>query len=145
MADNTSACEFPAFHTPDRVIAEVLKTTKVIAVIGLSPKEDRPSHYVSVYMKNQGYKIIPVNPGQTQLLGEPCYKSLTDVPGPVDMVNIFREPSAVPEIVDEAIAKGAKVIWMQLGIVHNAAADKARAAGLTVIMNKCIMVEHRHR
>jgi predicted CoA-binding protein len=138
------ACEFPAFNASDEVVAKVLRESKTIAVIGLSPKEDRPSHYVSAYMKVQGYKIIPVNPGQTQLLGEPCYKSLLDVPGPVDIVDIFREPSAVPAIVEEAIQKKAKVIWMQLGIVHNEAAQRAKDAGLTVIMNKCIMVEHRN-
>lgn len=138
------ACEFPAFNAPDETIAKVLKTSKVIAVVGLSPKEERPSHYVSVYMKENGYKIIPVNPGQTELLGEKCYPSLLEVPGPIDIVNIFREPSAVPEIVDQAIQKGAKTVWMQLGIVHNEAARKAQKAGLTVIMNKCIMVELRN-
>ncbi len=138
------ACEFPAFNAPDDVIAKVLREAKTIAVIGLSPKEDRPSHYVSAYMKDAGYKIIPVNPGQTELLGEKCYKSLSDVPDPVDIVDIFREPSAVPEIVDEAIKKKAKAVWMQLGIVHNDSAKRAQAAGLTVIMNKCIMVEHRN-
>lgn len=142
MPDQT--CEFPAFNAPSEEIAKVLRDSKIIAVIGLSPKEDRPSHYVSAYMKNAGYKIIPVNPGQTELLGETCYKTLADVPGPIDIVNIFREASAVPAIVEEAIQKKAKVIWMQLGIVHNVAAQRAKTAGLTVIMNKCIMVEHRN-
>jgi predicted CoA-binding protein len=138
------ACEFPAFNAPDSEITKLLRDAKTIAVIGLSPKEDRPSHYVSVYMKNQGYKIIPVNPGQTELLGEKCYKTLADVPGPVDIVDIFREPAAVSAIVDEAIQKKAKAVWMQLGIVNNEAAQRAKNAGLTVIMNKCIMVEHRN-
>jgi predicted CoA-binding protein len=87
--------------------------------------------------------VIPVNPGQTEVLGDKCYKSLSDVPEPVDIVDIFRDPSAVPGIVDEAIARKAKVIWMQQGIVHNAAAEKAKAAGLQVIQNKCIYQEHQ--
>src|SRR4030088_589520 len=100
-------------------IAEILRNSKTIAVVGLSPKPDRPSHGVSAYMQAQGYRIIPVNPGHPEILGEKAYKSLLDVPETVDIVNIFREPSAVPEIVDQAIAKKAKVIWMQEGIVHN--------------------------
>lgn len=135
-------CEFPKSNATAAEIAEILRTCKVIAVVGLSPKPERPSHGVSLYMKEQGYTIIPVNPGQTEVLGEKCYKSVLDIPGPVDMVNIFREPAAVPEIVDQAIAKKAKVVWMQEGIVHNAAAEKARAAGLTVVMNKCLYKEH---
>src|SRR5579864_4281099 len=112
-------CEFPKENATSDEIAQILRTTKTIAVVGLSPKPDRPSHGVTVYMQAQGYKIIPVNPGQDTILGEKCYKSLLDIPGPIDMVNIFREPSAVPEIVDQAIQKKAKVIWMQEGIVHN--------------------------
>ena len=118
-------------------------TAKTIAVIGASPKPERPAHWISVYLKEQGYRVIPVNPGQTEVLGDKCYKSLTDIPEAVDIVDIFREPNAVPAIVDEAIAKKAKVIWMQEGIVHNAAAEKAKAAGLKVVMNKCIYKEHQ--
>ena len=135
-------CEFPQMNASAPEIAEILRTSKIIAVVGLSPKPDRPSHGVSAYMQAQGYKIIPVNPGHTEILGEKSYKSLLDIPGPIDIVDIFRDPSAVPEIVDQAIAKKAKVIWMQEGIVHNAAAEKARAAGLKVVMNKCIYKEH---
>lgn len=135
-------CEIPKFNASSAEIAEILRNAKTIAVVGLSPKPDRPSHGVTAYMQSQGYKIIPVNPGHAEILGEKSYKSLLEVPEPVDIVNIFREPSAVPEIVDQAIAKKAKVIWMQEGIVHNAAADKARAAGLKVVMNKCIYKEH---
>jgi uncharacterized protein len=138
-------CEFPMENPTTAEIAEILKTAKVIAVVGLSPKPERPSHGVSAYMKDQGYTIIPVNPGHPQILGEKAYKSLLEVPGAIDIVNIFREPSAVPAIVDQAIAKGAKVIWMQEGIVHNAAAAKATAAGLKVVMNKCIYKEHSRR
>jgi len=135
-------CEFPKQNATSAEIAEILKTTKVIAVVGLSPKPERPSHGVSAYMKDQGYTIIPVNPGQKEILGEKAYPSLLEVPGEFDMVNIFRESSAVPEIVDQAIARKAKVVWMQEGIVHNEAADKARAAGLKVVMNKCLYKEH---
>jgi len=135
-------CEFPASNASNAEIAEILKNAKTIAVVGLSPKPDRPSYGVTSYMQSQGYTIIPVNPGHAEILGEKSYKSLLDVPQPVDIVNIFREPSAVPEIVDQAIAKKARVIWMQEGIVHNAAAEKARAAGLKVVMNKCIYKEH---
>lgn len=135
-------CEFPKQNATSAEIADILRSSKIIAVIGLSPKPERPSHGVSAYMKSQGYTIIPVNPGHQELLGEKAYASLADVPGPVDIVDIFRDPAAVPEIVDQAIAKGAKVVWMQEGIVHNAAADKARAAGLKVVMNKCIYKEH---
>ncbi len=136
-------CEFPKENASNAEIAEILKTAKVIAVIGASLKPERPSHWISVYLKEQGFKVIPVNPGLPEVLGDKCYKSLSDIPEPVDIVDIFREPSAVPAIVDEAIAKKAKVIWMQQGIVHNEAADKARAAGLKVVMNKCIYVEHQ--
>ena len=135
-------CEFPKSNASNEEIAEILKTTKVIAVVGLSPKPERPSYSVSAYMQDMGYKIIPVNPGQTEILDEKVYKSLLDIPGPVDMVNIFREPSAVPEIVDQAIQIKAKVVWMQEGIVHNDAAAKAKAAGLKVVMNKCLYKEH---
>ena len=138
-------CEFPKSNATAQEIDAILRATKIIAVVGLSPKPERPSHSVSAYMKEQGYTIIPVNPGQKEILGEKAYAKVTDIPGPIDMVNIFREASVVPEIVDQAIAKGAKVVWMQEGIVHNAAADRARAAGLQVVMNKCVYKEHAGR
>src|SRR5438105_14696680 len=139
MADE---CEFPTTNATSAEIAAILKTSKVIAVIGASLKPERPAHWISVYLKEQGFKVIPVNPGLTEVLGDKCYKSLSEIPEPIDIVDIFREPGAVPAIVEEAIARKAKVIWMQEGIVHNAAADKARAAGLKVIQNKCIYREH---
>src|SRR5258706_7435699 len=137
-------CEFPTTNATDAEIAQILKTAKVIAVIGASLKPERPSHWISKYLKEHGYKVIPVNPGHTEILGDKCYKSLSEVPEPVDIVDIFRELGAVPGIVDEAIAKKAKVVWMQEGIVHNAAAEKAKAAGLKVVQNKCIYQEHRN-
>src|SRR5215470_9444910 len=112
-------CEFPSENASSAEIADILKKAKVIAVIGASLKPERPAHWISAYLKEQGYKVIPVNPGHTEVLGDKCYKSLSDVPEPVDIVDIFRTTSAVPGIVDEAIAKGAKVVWMQEGIVHN--------------------------
>ena len=140
MADE---CEFPKENATSEEIAEILQLSKTIAVIGASLKPERPSHWISVYLKEQGYKVIPVNPGLKEVLGDKCYKSLSEIPEPVDIVDIFREPDAVPAIVDEAIAKKAKVIWMQQGIVHNEAAAKAKAAGLKVIQNKCIYQEHQ--
>ena len=136
-------CEFPKQNAAPDDIAALLKSAKTIAVVGLSPKPERPSYSVSAYMQGHGYRIIPVNPGQKEILGEKVYATLAEVPEAVDIVNIFRDPAAVPEIVDQAIAKKAKAIWMQLGIVHNESAEKARAAGLIVIMNKCIAVEHQ--
>jgi len=124
-------------------IAEMLKTSRTIAVVGLSPKRYRPSYGVSEYMKRAGYKIIPVNPGHTELLGETCYPDLDAVPDAIDIVDIFRRSEYVPEIVEAAIRKGAKAIWMQEGVVHEEAAERARAAGLSVVMDRCILKEHR--
>jgi len=135
-------CEFPKGNATCAEIAEILRTSKTIAVIGASLNPERPAHWISIYLKEQGYKVVPVNPGHAEILGDKCYKSLSEVPEPVDIVDIFRDPNAVPAIVDEAIAKKAKVVWMQEGIAHNAAADRARAAGLKVVMNKCIYKEH---
>src|SRR5882672_2662194 len=135
-------CEFPTTNATSAEIAEILRAARVIAVIGASLKPERPAHWISVYLKEQGYKVIPVNPGHTEILGDKCYKSLSEIPEPVDIVDIFREPGAVPGIVDEAIAKKAKVVWMQEGIVNNAAAEKAKTAGLKVVQNKCIYKEH---
>jgi predicted CoA-binding protein len=136
-------CEFPTTNATSSEIADILRAARVIAVIGASLKPERPAHWISAYLKEQGYKVIPVNPGHAEVLGDKCYKSLSEIPEPVDIVDIFRETTAVPGIVDEAIAKKAKVIWMQQGIVHNAAAEKAKKAGLQVIQNKCIYQEHQ--
>ncbi|MFQ3594089.1 MAG: CoA-binding protein [Gemmataceae bacterium] len=137
-------CELPLSNaTPDE-IRDLLLRSKVIAVVGLSEKPDRPSYGVAAYMQQAGYRIIPVNPQASgPILGEKVYASLKDIPEPIDLVDIFRRPDAVPEIVQEAIAIGAKAVWMQEGIVHNAAADQARAAGLHVVMDRCLLKEHR--
>ena len=121
---------------------EILQQYHRIAVVGLSANPYRPSHFVAVYMSQHGYEITPVNPKEKTILGRTCYPSLKDVPQPLEIVDIFREPSAIPGVVDEAIDCGAKVIWMQLGLTHEAAAKRATDAGLTVIMNRCIKIEH---
>jgi predicted CoA-binding protein len=124
-------------------ISEILHTAHIIAVVGLSSKRYRPSYGVSEYMKKAGYRIIPVNPREKEVLGEIAYPDLDSVPGPIDIVDIFRRSEFVPEIVEAAIRKGARVIWMQEGVVHEAAARRAEAAGLTVIMDRCILKDHR--
>lgn len=124
-------------------IPELLSNSKTIAVVGLSSDPFRPSYGVSEYMQQAGYRIIPVNPKETEVLGEKAYAKLSDIPFPVDIVNIFRRPVDVPPVVADAIAMGAKSVWMQSGIVHEEAARQAEAAGLTVVMDHCIMIEHR--
>ena len=126
-------------------IPDLLLNSHTIAVVGLSGKRFRPSYGVSEYMQRAGYRIIPVNPHESKVLGETSYASLDDVPGPVDIVDIFRRPEFVPEIVEAAIRKGARAIWMQEGVIHEGAAERARAAGLEVVMDRCILKEHRRR
>jgi predicted CoA-binding protein len=121
----------------------LLRNAKTIAVVGLSNRRSRPSYGVSEYMQSRGYRIIPVNPNETEVLGEKSWASLEDIPEHVDIVDIFRRPECVPEIVDSAIRIGAKGVWMQEGVVHDEAAGKARAAGLEVVMDRCILKEHR--
>ena len=130
-------------HDQEAAIERILKSTKTIAVVGLSGNPMRPSFGVSEYMQDAGYRIIPVNPTEETILGEKVYASLSAIPEPVDCVDVFRKPDAVPEIVDEAIAIGAKSVWLQEGVVHEEAAAKARAAGLDVVMDRCILKEHR--
>jgi predicted CoA-binding protein len=126
-------------------IREILEQFKTLAVVGLSSKIMRPSHGVSEYMQEHGYRIIPVNPQEELVLGEKVYPSLDAVPEPFDTVVIFRRPEFVPEIVEAAIRRGAKVIWMQEGVVHEKAAERARAAGLKVVMDRCILKEYAKR
>ena len=126
-------------------IAEILEKHRTLAVVGLSSKASRPSFGVASYMRNHGYRIIPVNPFQESVLGEKSYASLDDVPAPVEVVVIFRRPEFVPEIVEAAIRRQAKVVWMQEGVAHEAAAERARAAGLLVVQDRCILKEHAKR
>lgn len=129
-------------NSPDQ-LRKILSTYKTIAVVGLSNKPDRPAYTVPAYLQQQGYRIIPVNPTITEALGEKAYGSLRDIPEPVDVVEIFRRAEDVPPVVDDAIAIGAKVVWMQSGIVNEAAAAQAEAAGLQVVMNACMSATHR--
>ncbi|HXK05125.1 MAG TPA: CoA-binding protein [Verrucomicrobiae bacterium] len=124
-------------------IAEILRKARTIAVVGLSHKRYRPSYGVSEYMQRAGYRIIPVNPYETEILGERCYPDLDSVPDLVDIVDIFRRSEFVPDIVEAAIRKGAKAIWMQEGVVHEAAARRAAEAGVLVLMDRCILKDHR--
>lgn len=124
-------------------IPELLAASKTIAVVGLSSRRTRPSYGVSEYMQSQGYRIIPVNPNETEVLGEKAYPDLGSVPEKIDIVDIFRRPEHVPAIVEAAIRIGARAVWMQEGIVHEQAAERARAAGLEVVMDRCILKEHR--
>lgn len=120
----------------------ILSRSKTIAVVGLSAQWHRPSYFAAKYMQEHGYKVIPVNPGQAQILGEKCYKSLRDVPVKVDIVDCFRKSAEIPAIADDAIAIGAKVLWMQLGVENGDARHKAEAAGLEVVENRCVKIEH---
>ncbi len=123
-------------------VADLLRNSKTIAVVGLTDSPIRPSYGVSNYMQSQGYRIIPVNPNVPDSLGEKAYRTLLDVPEKIDIVNIFRRPEAVPEIVDQAIQLKVPAIWMQEGVIHEAAAEKAREAGIFVVMDRCILKEH---
>jgi uncharacterized protein len=123
-------------------VKEILERYRTIAVVGLSSNPWRASYSVSRYMQNAGYRIIPVNPRETEVLGEKAYPTLDDVPQPFEIVDIFRRPEYVPDIVEAAIRRRARVIWMQLGVVNEAAAARGRAAGLEVVMDRCILQDH---
>ena len=120
----------------------ILKTSRTVAVVGLSPDEERPSFRVASYLKGQGYKVIPVNPRFAQILEETCYPDLTSIPEEVDVIDVFRRADEIPDIVEQAIRIGAKVVWMQEGVVNELAAARARGAGLMVVMDKCMRKEH---
>ena len=123
-------------------IRQILETAKTIAVVGLSDKPDRDSYKVAKYLQDHGYRIIPVNPMVDEVLGEKSYASVTDIPEQVDVVDVFRKPEAVMPVVQEAIDAGARVLWLQLGVVNQEAAEKAEAAGLQVVMDRCMKIEH---
>lgn len=135
-------CEFPESNATDAEVRALLEQARTIAVVGASTNPDKDSHKVAAYLKDKGFEVFPVNPGCTELLGMPCYPDLQSVPKHIDIVDVFRRPEALAGVVDAAIAAGAGSVWMQLGLAHNAAADKARTAGLQVVMNKCIKIEH---
>ncbi len=122
---------------------KILNSSQVIAMVGLSPRPDRPSYQVASYLKEQGYRIIPVNPSKKEILGEPCHPDLVSIPEMVDVVDIFRHSEEVPAIVEEAIKIGVKAVWMQEGVLNEKAAIRAEKAGLMVVMDKCMLKEHR--
>lgn len=130
--------------TPD-LYAHIFRNTRTIAVVGLSPKPERDSHHVAQYLQAQGFRIIPVNPAVNEVLGEKSWPSLTEAARhhAIDLVDVFRDNTAVPPIADEAIAIGAKALWLQLGVRHDAALAKAQAAGLAVVQDRCTLVEHQ--
>ncbi len=134
------SCSMPT-ASPEAVKA--LINVKTIAIVGLSPKPERPSHQIAVYLKQHGYEVIPIRPGIAEIMGEKTYGSLTKYGRAVDVVNIFRRPEAVPEIVEQAMQLGCRVIWMQEGVCHEEAAGKARVAGMKVVQNKCILRVHQ--
>jgi len=137
-------CEFPSISANREEIREIFKNTKTIAVLGLSPKPEKDSHEVAKYLQSKGYKIIPVYPKEEEILGEKVYRSLAEIPGKVDMVDVFRKPEALPAIVDAVIKRGdVDTLWTQIGIVHNASAKKAEDTGIKVVQSLCAMVEHR--
>lgn len=139
----SEGCELPRHGAGREEIARLLRSARTVAVVGLSDKPDRDSYQVAAYLQERGYRIIPVNPAVREVLGEKAYARLEDVPEEIDIVDVFRKPEAVPKIVDAAIAAGVKAVWLQEGVVHNAAAEKARAAGLQVVQNRCMLKEHR--
>ena len=137
-------CEFPTVNSNMEEIKEIFDDVKSIAVLGLSPDTSKDSNKVATYLQSVGYKIVPVYPKGDEILGEKVYKSLADIPFPIDMVNIFRKPAALDPIADACIARGdIKVFWAQKGIVNNEAAQKAKNAGMRVVQNQCTMVDHR--
>ena len=136
-------CELPDYTPPLKEMEKILRNSKRIAVVGLSPKTSRDSNKVARYLVIQGYEVVPVNPGQQRILERTCYKTLEDIPFDIDVANLFLNPTRISQVVDQCIRIGVKTIWMQLGVVHNDAASKAREAGIAVVMNRCIKVEHQ--
>ena len=136
-------CEIPLDNADNQEIKDILNRYLEVAIIGLSNNEEKPSYQVAKYLKEHGFRIYPVNPRYQEILGEACYPSLSDIPHPIEIVDIFRKPSVIPEIVAQAIQCKAAVVWMQSGIVNNEAAQMARDAGLRVVMSKCMMAEHK--
>jgi uncharacterized protein len=149
MANAAENSHFDLNHIPAPIagdpVTQILKSSHTIAVVGLSGRGFRPSHGVSEYLQSVGYRIIGVNPFETEVLGEKCYARLEDIPERVDIVNVFRRSEFVPDIVESAIRIGARAVWMQEGVIHAEAAERARAAGLFVTMDSCILKEHIKR
>ena len=137
-------CEFPTINSKSEEILEIFKNTKTIAIAGLSPDPTKASNVVAAYLQSVGFKIVPVYPKEDTILGEKVYRSLSEIPFSIDMVDIFRKPDAIALIVDEAIKRGdVKTVWFQLGLANNEAALKAKESGLNVVQNKCTKIEHK--
>lgn len=132
----------PERYQDPHVVAEIIRSVKVIAVVGLSPRAERSSHDVASYMRKQGYRIAPVNPHVAEILGETCYPSLSDIPFAVDLIDVFRQSEAVPQIAEEAVRIGAKALWLQLGVISLEGAEIAERGGMKVIMDRCLKVDH---
>lgn len=130
-------------NPPDMTIREILATPRTVAVVGCSPDPDRDSHRIAALLRAKGHRVIPVNPSCQEILGERCFASVRDIPEPVEMVDVFRRPEFVDQIADEAIAVGAKILWLQLDVINEPAARKAQDAGLTVVMDRCPAIEYR--
>ncbi|MBI3302471.1 MAG: CoA-binding protein [Deltaproteobacteria bacterium] len=130
-------------NPPDTTIREILATPRTIAVVGCSPDPDRDSHRIAALLKAKGHRVIPVNPSCQEILGERCFASVRDILEPVEMIDVFRRPEFVDQIADEAIAAGAKILWLQLDVINEPAARKAQDAGLTVVMDRCPAIEYR--
>ena len=136
-------CEFPTVNSDDTGIKEILESVKTIAIMGLSPDESKASNMVAKFLQSKGYKIVPVYPKEDEILGEKVYRSLAEIPFEIDMVDIFRKPNAFDAIADACIERGdVKVFWGQLGLVNNAAAEKAEAAGMKVVQNRCPKIDY---
>jgi predicted CoA-binding protein len=131
-----------ADHSDINKLRRILKTSKTLAVVGLSANWYRPSFFAAKYMQEHGYRIFPVNPAYNEVLGEKCYPSLRDIPEPVDIVDCFRKSEEIGPIAEEAVAIGAKVLWMQIGVINEAARERAEQAGLDVVMDRCVKIEH---
>jgi predicted CoA-binding protein len=136
------SCRLPGSGSGADDVVERIFALKTIAVVGCSPKPERPSHYVSAYMKEQGYRIVPVNPGHKEILGEKCYPDLQSIPFPVDVVNVFRRPEEALQPILDAVAIKAKALWLQDGVYHAEGEELARKAGLLVVSNDCLMRRH---
>jgi predicted CoA-binding protein len=137
----TPAEASPAYQD-ERVIRAILRSARTIAIVGLSANELRPSHFVGFYLQRHGYRIVPVNPNEREVLGETSYASLTDIPFSVDVVDVFRAPAAVPGIAQQAVAIGARALWLQFGVISPEGAAIAKRGGLNVVMDRCMKVEH---
>ncbi|MCA1617496.1 MAG: CoA-binding protein [Acidobacteria bacterium] len=139
-----SARDLKTYQDP-KTIRDILLATRTVAIVGLSPNVLRPSNFVGFYLQRHGYRIVPVNPREKEILGEQSYASLREIPFAIDVVDVFRQPDALPDIANDAIASGAKVLWAQFGVIHFDAAETATRAGLHVVMDRCMKVEHaRH-